>query len=142
MKVGVLCIKKEGVHFDTPPDLEEVSGNFELYSNIKEFHFPKLKTVGGSAMMSINNYDDETFPLLESVGGDMTFQTGYVSWNNFYGPDKILYPSLRIVGGVLDIRPRTPDPWSSDPSELNNTLTNLDFLSEVESIGGFRIENH
>ena len=89
-----------------------------------------------------NNYDDETFPLLESVGGDMTFQTGYVSWNNFYGPDKILYPSLRIVGGVLDIRPRTPDPWSSDPSELNNTLTNLDFLSEVESIGGFRIENH
>ena len=124
------------------PDLEEVSGNFELYSNIKEFHFPKLKTVGGSAMMSINNYDDETFPLLESVGGDMTFQTGYVSWNNFYGPDKILYPSLRIVGGVLDIRPRTPDPWSSDPSELNNTLTNLDFLSEVESIGGFRIENH
>ena len=29
------------------PALEEVTGNFELYSNIKEYHFPELKSIGG-----------------------------------------------------------------------------------------------
>lgn len=123
-------------------DLEEVSGNFKLYSNIKKYHFPKLERIGGNAMMSIDNYDDQTFPLLTTVGGDLVFKTGYQDRWGSYDPQEILYPSLRSVGGVLDIRPLTPNPWNENPSEVNKTLTNLDFLSGVEKIGGFRLVNH
>lgn len=119
-------------------DLEEVSGNFELYSNIKKFHFPKLERIGGNAMMSIDNYDDKTFPLLTTVGGDLVFKTG----EGNYGLQEILYPSLRSVGGVLDIRPLTPNPWNANPSGVNKNLVNLDFLAGLESIGGFRLTNH
>ena len=124
-------------------DLEEVGGNFRLFSNIKKYHFPKLEHIGGNAMMSIDNYDDQTFPLLTTVGGDLVFKTGYQDrWGGSYGPQEILYPSLRSVEGVLDIRPATPSPWNENPSEVNKKLDNLDFLAGLESIGGFRLVNH
>lgn len=123
-------------------DLEEVGGNFRLYSNIKKFHFPKLKTIGGNAMMSIDHYDEQTFPLLTAVGGDLAFKTGYQSWGNFYGPQEILYPSLRSVEGILELRPATPTSFNENPSEVNQRLDNLDFLAGIERIGGFRLVNH
>ena len=41
MKVGVLCIKKEGVHFDTPPSFGRISSSWKkgfdfFYSSPKE----------------------------------------------------------------------------------------------------------
>ncbi|WP_065220300.1 MULTISPECIES: hypothetical protein [Butyricimonas] len=123
-------------------DLEEVCGDFELFSNIKTFHFPKLKTIGGNATISINDYDNESFPLLQSVGGNMIFGTGYQDNWGSYGPEKVLYSALRTVGGILDIRPAAPSPWGDNQTAFNKKLDNLDFLSGLESIGGFRLVNH
>lgn len=80
------------------PALEEVTGNFELYSNIKEYHFPELKSIGGKAIISIDYYDEKTFPNLATVGEDMMFQTGYDYYGS-RGPAVVLYPALKQVGG-------------------------------------------
>ena len=106
-------------------------------------HFPKLTTIGGDATMSIDLYDEETFPLLATVGGNMIIQTGY-SYYGDRGPLEILYPSLKQVGGTLDLRPLGPN-VSSDNDDVNYKNTkweNLDFLSSLEKIGGLRIRKH
>lgn len=125
------------------PALEEVTGNFELYSNIKEYHFPELKSIGGKAIISIDYYDEKTFPNLATVGEDMMFQTGY----DYYGsrrPAVVLYPALKQVGGTLELRPIGPTPWGDNENTgyLNQTLENLDFLSSLEKVGGIRIHDH
>ena len=124
-------------------DLEEIGGNFKLYSSSVKEHFPKLTTIGGDATMSIDLYDEETFPLLATVGGNMIIQTGY-SYYGDRGPLEILYPSLKQVGGTLDLRPLGPN-VSSDNDDVNYKNTkweNLDFLSSLEKIGGLRIRKH
>lgn len=124
-------------------DLEEIGGNFKLYSSSVKEHFPKLTTIGGDATMSIDLYDEETFPLLATVGGNMIIQTGY-SYYGDCGPLEILYPSLKQVGGTLDLRPLGPN-VSSDNDDVNYKNTkweNLDFLSSLEKIGGLRIRKH
>lgn len=74
------------------PALEEVTGNFELYSNIKEYHFPELKSIGGKAIISIDYYDEKTFPNLATVGEDMMFQTGY----DYYGSRDRPWSCIRL----------------------------------------------
>ncbi len=86
------------------PALEEVTGNFELYSNIKEYHFPELKSIGGKAIISIDYYDEKTFPNLATVGEDMMFQTGYDYYGS-RGPAVVLYPALKQVGGDIGTAP-------------------------------------
>ena len=124
------------------PALEEVTGNFELYSNIKEYHFPELKSIGGKAIISIDYYDEKTFPNLATVGEDMMFQTGYDYYGS-RGPAVVLYPALKQVGGTLELRPIGPTPWGDNENTgyLNQTLENLDFLSSLEKWGesGFMI---
>ena len=93
--------------------------------------------------MSIDLYDEETFPLLAINGGNMIIQTGY-SYYGDRGPLEILYPSLKQVGGTLDLRPLGPN-VSSDNDDVNYKNTkweNLDFLSSLEKIGGLRIRKH
>ena len=125
------------------PALEEVTGNFELYSNIKEYHFPELKSIGGKAIISIDYYDEKTFPNLATVGEDMMFQTGYDYYGS-RGPAVVLYPALKQVGGTLELRPIGPTPWGDNENTgyLNQTLENLDFLSSLEKVGGIRFHDH
>ena len=125
------------------PALEEVTGNFELYSNIKEYHFPELKSIGGKAIISIDYYDEKTFPNLATVGEDMMFQTGYDYYGS-RGPAVGLYPALKQVGGTLELRPIGPTPWGDNENTgySNQTLENLDFLSTLEKVGGIRIHDH
>lgn len=125
-----------GVYF---PDLEEVAGNFDLYSNFASSTFPggfpKLTTIEGNAEISIYPVAS-TFPVLATVGGDCSVASGYSS----LGPS--IYPALRQVGGTLEIVPQGRTTGSTIPSTKNTTLTNLDFISALESIGGFRILRH
>jgi hypothetical protein len=71
----------------------------------------------------------------------MTVQSGYSNNSNSI-PEEILYPSLKQVGGTLEIVPRASDRWGSYSYEGNDKWTNLDFLANLESIGGFKITNH
>ena len=130
----------KGIYF---PDLEEVAGNFDLYSNIASSTFPgafpRLATIGGNAEISIYPVAS-TFPVLATVGGDCSLASGYSSsWQSF-GPS--VYPALKQVGGTLEVIPQGRATTATIPTTTNATLTSLDFLSSLESIGGFRILRH
>ena len=106
--------------------------------------FPaELKSIGGKAIISIDYYDEKTFPNLATVGEDMMFQTGYDYYGS-RGPAVVLYPALKQVGGTLELRPIGPTPWGDNENTgyLNQTLENLDFLSSLEKVGGIRIHDH
>ena len=102
-----------------------------------------MKSIGGKAIISIDYYDEKTFPNLATVGGDMMFQTGYDYYGS-RGPAVVLYPALKQVGGTLDLRPIGPTPWGDNENTgySNQTLENLDFLSTLEKVGGIRIHDH
>ena len=127
--------------------LEEVDGRFYIYassSSSGSHYFPSLKTIGGEARIALyNGYHEQTFPKLETVGGDLTIKSGYGTGSSSI--DEILYPSLTTVAGTLII---SPNGYTSDTSNIesssyqNSLLTNLDFLSSLQYLGGFRIFYH
>ncbi len=128
-------------------NLTEVTGNLYIYGasyyTKTIFRFPKLDKIGGNARISIySDYTDEQFPALESIGGDFALHSGFDN----SGPSTILYPSLKRVGGTLTMYPQGYVGSTQNDNVLttgtNTTRTNLDFLSGLESIGGFRIINH
>ena len=121
----------------TLTDLEEIVGDFDLFSNIKWYHFPKLKTIGGNALVSIQSYDENSFPALTTVKGDFRFDSGYFNWGQDYSPEMIEYPSLEEVGGVLEISPLV-----GEASYENTKWTSLDFFGKLRKVGGLRITNH
>ena len=127
--------------------LEEVTGNFYIYGasyyTKTLFRFPLLKSIGGSARISIYaDYTEEQFPVLESIGGNFDLHTGY----DKSGPENILYPTLKKVGGTLALYPQGHIGEGQNDNVLttgsNTTCTNLDFLAGLESIGGFKVINH
>lgn len=127
--------------------LEEVTGNFHIYGasyyTKTIFRFPLLKKIGGGARISIYaDYTEEQFPVLDSIGGNFDLHTGY----DKSGPETILYPSLKKIGGTLALYPQGHIGEGQNDNVLttgsNTTRTNLDFLSGVESLGGFKVINH
>ena len=125
--------------------LEEVTGNFYIYETSygakAQFYFPVLKNIGGNARISIyTDYAGTEFPALETIGGNFALHTGFGT----YGPATILYPSLKKVGGTLGLYPQgyANDTQNIDVSANNNVRADLDFLSGLESIGGFKAINH
>ncbi len=126
------------------PDLEEVGGDFIISSMGslagERLEFPKLQTIAGNfdvAILSMN-VRSLSFPMLESVGGYLELNTGYVfdlSWAGIlyqYCLSSVSFPSLNTINGRLTIQ-------GNSDSESNNLLTNLDGFSALISVAGVEV---
>jgi len=111
------------------PFLESVDGTLTLQGTTNP-SLPKLKNAG--KLVSQLMFADGgilSFTALETVNGDCTIYTrqyrGYI--------DEVQMPRLRTVEGILLV-------GSSDPYYINQTLTNLDGLSSLTSVGGVTLQ--
>jgi hypothetical protein len=110
--------------------LKEVGGEFAIaggYTGSAPFpEVPKLKKIGrftyGTGVLKKID-----MPALETVSGNMSISTAWRNGTPVYQIEEINLPSIKTIEGTFTL-------FSSTSGIPNTTLTNLDFLSSLQSV--------
>ena len=92
--------------------------------------------------MSVDSRSVRTLnvPKLESVGGNFTLGTGYMStssWSPSCHLKYLLFPKLESIGGKM-----TLVPYKDDASKINEELADLNGFSALKKVSGIEIKSH
>lgn len=118
-------------------NLKEVGGEFSLSGGYTGFaYFPKiaqLKKIGGFTYGTgvLSKID---MPSLETVSGNMSISTAWQNGSLVYEIEEINLPSLKTIDGTFTLK-------SSTANKTNTKLTNLNFLSSLQTVGAIDIKS-